>query len=206
MPQISAGVSGVLRVIKQVFAGVSGVNREIKDGYAGVSGANRPIFSGKVGATLTVSGDVGGVRKGCLYTTLNGSSGGTKITFSVKFDRKLTFTSDRTNVYLYKKQGSWYYCVYRLTVGTYNGSYSKSSKASSASLKIPASSSPMVTDSVSFYIYKDYISSTSDTEIQITEFKFYPEEYPNGLAVPMDSLVASRPSSNPSQPIELIEL
>ncbi len=211
MPQITAGVSGVLRTVRQAFAGVSGANREIKDGYAGVSGVNRPIFSAKMSAVLKVSGsNIGGIRKGCFYTTLNGSGAFSNynMTFSVKFARKLTFTNDRTNVYLYKKQGSWYYCPHRLTVGGYQGSLSKQSKSSSQSLKIPASSSPMVTDSVSFYISNSDVSSntTSDTEIQITKFEFYPEEYPNGLAVPMDSLVSSRPTTTSSQTIELIEL
>ena len=211
MPQITAGVSGVLRIIKQAFAGVSGANREIRDGYAGVSGVNRPIFASVVKATLTVGGsDIGGIRKGCFYTTLNGSGSYSNynMTFSVKFARKLTFTSDRINASLTKKQGSWYYCPHRLTVGNYQGNLSKQSKSSSMSLRIPASQSPLIADTVSFYISNSDVSSntTSDTEIQITAFKFYPEEYPDGLAVPMDSLVASRPVTTPSQTIELIEL
>ena len=88
MPQITAGVSGANRVIKQVFAGVSGTNREIRDGYAGVSGVNRPIFASVVKATLTVGGsDIGGIRKGCFYTTLNGS--GSYSNYNMTFSNSL---------------------------------------------------------------------------------------------------------------------
>ena len=66
----------------------------------------------------------------------------------------------------------------------------------------------MVTDSASFYISNSSVSSntTSDTEIQLDQLIFYPEEYPNGLEIPMDLLVTAYPSNNPSQTIELIEL
>ncbi len=197
----------------QITAGVGGVNREIKQGYAGVSGVNRPIFSGKVSAVLTVSGSRCGIRKGCLYTTVNGTSASSiySSTFSIKFSKKLTFNNagpSGRDVYLHKKQGSWYYCPYRITIGTYQATAVKSSSSTSYTPKIPSGSIPMVTDSASFYISNSSVSSntTSDTEIQLDQLIFYPEEYPNGLEIPMDLLVTAYPSNNPSQTIELIEL
>lgn len=213
MPQITAGVSGVLRTVKQAFAGVSGANREIRDGYAGVSGVNRPVFSGKVSAVLSVSGNSCGVQNGSLYSTVNRTSASSSYTstFTVKFSKKLTFNNagpSGRDAYLYKKQGSWYYCRHRMTIGSYQETGVKQSKSSSHLTKIPLASIPVTTDTVSFHISNTDVSSntTSDTEMQFTQFIFYPEEYPNGLEIPMENLVTSYPSSNPSQTIEMREL
>ncbi len=206
MPQITAGVSGVNRAVKRAFAGVGGVNREIRQGYAGVSGVNRLIFSSKVEATLTVSGKKANTAKDYLYSSIPSSSSVETATWTVTFDRTLTFSAGTASTISSYKAFSISNCSTKWTFGSYTTDPYKNGIATG---KIPSSQAPIVTNKVSFHLSMSSVMDTNSGRKDATfgTWIFYPDEYPNGIKLDMSKLISTSVTGNvQSQTVEFIEL
>ena len=206
MPQITAGVSDVNRSIKRAIAGVSGVNREIKTGYAGVSGVNRLIFSSKVEATLTVSGKKANTAKDYLYSSIPSSSSVETATWTVTFDRKLTFNTGTVSTISSYWSFSTSNCGSQWTIGSYQTDKYKNGISSA---KVPSTQAPIITNKIAFHFSMDYVmdSNSGRKDARFGTWVFYPDEYPNGLQMDMSKLISTYGTGNvKSQTVEFIEL
>ena len=206
MPQITAGVSGVNRNIKRAIAGVSGVNQEIKTGHAGVSGVNRPIFASKVEATLTVSGKKANTTKDYLYSSIPSSSSYDTATWTVTFDRNLTFSAGTVSTIGRYAAFSTSNCACKWTIGSYQTSLYKDGISSAS---VPSTQAPIITNKISFHFSMNYVMDTNSDrkDAKFNNWIFYPDEYPNGIKIDMSKLVSTSVTGNvKSQAISFIEL
>lgn len=203
---ITAGIGGVNRQVKQVFTGVSGVNREIRQGFAGVSGVNRLIFSSKVEATLTVSGKKANTTKDYLYSSIPSSSSYDTATWTVIFDRNLTFSAGNVSTIGRYAAFSTSNCACKWTIGSYQTSLYKDGISSAS---VPSTQAPIVTNKIAFHFSMNYVMDTNSgrKDAKFSDWIFYPDEYPNGIKIDMSKLVSTSVTGKvQSQAISFIEL
>lgn len=203
---ITAGVSGINRTVKRAFAGVSGVNREIRQGFAGVSGVNRLIFSSKVEATLTVSGKEANTTKDYLYSSIPSSSSYDTATWTVIFDRNLTFSAGKVSTIGKYAAFSTSNCACKWTIGSYQTSLYKDGISSAS---VPSTQAPIVTNKIAFHFSMNYVMDTNSgrKDAKFSGWIFYPDEYPNGIKIDMSKLVSTSVTGKvQSQAISFIEL
>lgn len=224
MPQITAGVSGANRLIKQVFAGASGTNREIRDGYAGVSGVNRPIFANAIDLTI-----IGGAEDTGCWSRIYGNTttparpyihlsvqekakATAYVTVIFRFGRALTFGPN--NVIKINTTG---YCSRGSGEGTFRfRANANKGTGTREYVDIYPSKYP------EFFSFKENISITDlvgdldsncasgsyDVNVLFSVLRFYPVEYPNGLKieVPADVTIPYNKGGYTCKGLKLVSL
>lgn len=203
---ITAGIGGVNRQVKRVFTGVGGVNREIRQGFAGGSGVSRPIFASKVEATLTVSGKKANTTKDYLYSSIPSSSSYDTATWTVTFDRNLTFSTGTVSTIGRYAAFSTSNCACKWTIGSYQTSLYKDGISSAS---VPSTQAPIVTNKIAFHFSMNYVMDTNSgrKDAKFSDWIFYPDEYPNGIKIDMSKLVSTSVTGTvKSQAISFIEL